>query len=546
MKKKTSVSKKLLSLLLALLFAVSLGIPALEANAAENYYPVIYVYGRSTLYKNISTDNPQPMEYSTNESLTAAVKKLLPYAYNAIVLGMWDDYNNKAYDVLMDMFQGFALDKNGEVKNDTGVLYTWSEKELSTDPKSNNLSNYHYEYDARLSPLEIADDLNRYIEAVKRVTGAKKVSIVARCLGTNEMFAYLYKYQEKKNYSGIDSIVLYDNSLYGVDILDAAMGGKIVFEADALSSFLGGYTPGTDAEALSTILSMTFSMLKSGYGLGVSSSVATNFYAHIRDGLAHKLLKNTYGTCPGFWSMVYDNYEEAKEYIFNASGDVAKYAVLIQKIDTYRKTVQLRIPKMIADMQRAGVNVAAVCKYGFQTYPLCEDAFRLSDNTTALRRQSIGAACSKVNSTLGTTYILSRTKAGYDKYISPDEQVDSSTGLLPDLTWYIKNNQHAIFPTCIEPLIFAICRNHITVSQISKWPQYMVLQGSEKTGFRIVPMTKDNCDPRNTIVADGDLMDNPSGSSGNGNTGTSAVTVFARLIAALRLLLNIFTKLIGA
>lgn len=544
MSNKSSVLRRALSLMLAFLFVVSVGIPAFRANAAENKYPVIYVSGRSTIYKNVSTSHPTALDYSTTDALMSAVKKLLPYAYNAVVLGMWDDYSDKAYEVLMEMFDGFGLDKNGEVQNDTGVLYSWKESEISKDVTSNDLSTYYYEYDARLSPLEIADDLNRYIEAIKRVTGAKKVSIVSRCLGTNEVFAYLYKYQEKNRYSGIDSIVLYDTSLYGVDLLDAAMGGKVVFESDALSSFLGSFNPGTDSETFSTVLAMTFSMLKSGYGLSVSSGFATNFYSHIRDTLVRKLLKNTYASCPGFWSMVSDNYDEALEYIFNGANDKAKYAVLLQKIDTYRKVVQLRVPKMISDMQSAGVNVAAVCKYGFQTYPLCEDAYRLSDNTTSLRRQSIGAACSKVNSTLGSTYILSRTKAGYDNYISPDEQIDASVGLLPDNTWYIKNIDHNNFPVCVNPLLIAICRNHIDIGRISKWPQFMTMIKPANSGYAIVPMTKDNCDPNHTIIADGDLVDNNPG-GGNNSGSSNPVSVFSRIIAAFRFLVNLFTRLLG-
>ena len=513
-----------------LLTAVSVFSVCSVALAATENYPVIYIYGRTAIYNDVSTDKPTLIRYSRDDAMMNLVKQAVPYAARAVTMGDWDTYNEKVYNLLMDMFEGFPLDENGEVCNDSGVLFSWSEKDISSNYMNTNINTYNFQYDARLSPLEIAVDLNRYIEAVKRVTGRNKVSIVARCLGTNVLFAYLYKYQEKNKYKGIDSIVLYDGSIYGVDMLDAAMSGEIKADANALGNFLNSYDPNVENENLATVLALSLGMLKTSYGINISASVVDNFYAHMKDGCVKRFVKDTYATSPGFWSMVYNKYDEAMEFLFDEPGDLDKYSVLISKINTYRSAVQERAPKMIKDMKAAGVHVAMVCKYGFQGYPLYEDCNKISDNTAAVWRQSFFATGSDYDSTLGKTYVNARVKAGYGDYISPDEQVDASTGILPDTTWYIKNYQHNQFLGCVDPLLLAICRNKLNVHTNAKWPQFMILEKNGNT-YKALPMTAENSDPDNRIEHDGD--------------NTATMNFFQRIISFFRYFIGLIRTVLG-
>ena len=523
---KRKILKSVIALVLAAISVLSV---CSVAFAATENYPIIYIYGRTAIYNDVSTDHPSLIRYSRDDAMLNLVKQAVPYAASALVSGDWDSYNNKVYNLLMDMFEGFPLDENGEVANDSGVLFTWDEKKIPANYMNSNLSTYKYEYDARLSPLEIAVDLNRYIEAVKRVTGRNKVSIVARCLGTNVMFAYLYKYQSKINYSGIDSIVLYDGSLYGVDMLDAAMSGKVKANSTAINNFLTMFNPDVENENLATVLALSLMMLKTSYGVNISASFVDNFYSHVKDGLVKRFVKSTYATSPGFWSMVYNNFDDAKEFLFDEPGDLSKYSVLISKINEYRHTVQERAPAMIRSMRSVGVNVAMVCKYGFAGYPLYEDCTKLTDNTAALWRQSFGATCSDVNSTLGRSYVNACKAEREDPMISPDEQVDAYTGLLPEKTWYIKNYQHNQFLGCVEPLLFSICRNKINVHSNSKYPQFLMLEQNGNS-YRITPMTKENNNPSDVNVHDGD--------------NSSAMNFLQRMIAFFRNLLNFIRNLL--
>ena len=537
MNKQKSIFRRTLSVLLAALFVFSCGSIAF-AQTSTNSYPIIYIYGRSALYKNVASDTPELIPYSVDETMENVIRADVPYAARAMLFGEWDKYNDKTYELLMDAFDGFALNADGEVDNGSGVLFKWSESSL---PKSggNSVTAYPFCYDARLSPLEIADDLNEYIEAVKRVTGKNKVSVVARCLGTNILFAYLYKYQEKQNYSGIDSIVLYDHSLYGVEILDAAMGGVIKADSYALGKFLNYYSESGD---VSSTLASAMRLLQTSYGVSMSASVVDNFYSHVRNESVLHFLKDTYATCPGFWSMVYDHYSQAMNYLFSETGDLQKYSRLIAKVKAYRENVQLRIPTMINAMKNKGVNVAVVCKYGFQGYPLYENAYALSDKLTSLEKQSFGATCTKVDATFSAAFIRDcKENQMTGRFISPDKQVYAFTCLLPYNTWYIKNLDHPSFYGCVNALLVKICRNHININDIKDYPQFMMLT-EEDGAYRIVPMTENNSDPTGVISGNGS---GNSGNNDNGGSSSSGSGILQTLLGIVQFFASVFATLIG-
>ena len=497
--KKAMFSKQLLSLALALLLSLSCVAPAFAADVKKEPTPIIFIIGRTAIYNNLSDpENRQKVPSTSGSAVTDAVKEALPYAAKALLLGQWDAYSEKAYDLIMQFFEGYGLDENGEVCTDSGPTYTWSEETLSRDYTSDNPYTYRYEYDCRLSPLEIADDLNNYIEAVKRVTGQEKVSIISRCLGTNIAFAYLYKYQKDVNYAGIDAVVLYDNSTMGIDMLEAAFSGNIEIDPDAAIRFLNDFDLDVEDETLAAFIPLTLKMLEETYGIELTAEVLESFYRHVKYSLFRRFLKSTFASTPGYWSMVNEGYDEAKEYIYGEKGAKEKYAVMIAKLDAFR-AVQLAAPQTIKDMQAAGVDVSAICKYGFMSYPVYKDVKKLSDGVTGLSKQSFGATVSEYNATLGKSYLSRRPT----DFISPDKQIDAGTGLLPYTTWYIKNYEHDPFHDSMNPLLIHLCRDDgFNVKSDPAWPRFMVMEdGGDHNAY---PMTEENCDPKGEITHDGD------------------------------------------
>ena len=493
--------RRVLSALLALLLFAAAPISPLRAAAAdaEEIYPIIYIIGRTTIYNHLSEpDKRVSVPDAPDDEITDAVKEALPYAAKAVLLGQWDEYCDKAYDLIMQFFEGYGLDENGNVCNDSGVTYSWSEDRLSRDYNSNDPYTYRFEYDCRLSPLEIADDLNDYIEAVKRVTGTDKVSIISRCLGTNIAFAYLYKYQKALDYSGINALVLYDNSTMGIEMLEAAFSGAVQIDPDAASKFLDGFDLDLGDETLSEFVSLTLRMLEETYGIDITADLLERFYEKIKEPLFRRFLKSTFASTPGYWSMVNEHYQEAKAYIFGEQGDLQTYAGLISKLDAFR-TVQMAVPQTIRRLQAAGVDVYAICKYGFLGYPVSEDVKLISDGVTGVKKQSFGATVSDYDATLGKSYLAKRPT----DFISPDKQIDASTGLLRDTTWYIKNFEHNPFWDSVHPLLLSMCRTPgFNVYSDPSLPRFLMMESGGN--HNIFPMTAENCDPNGEIVRDGD------------------------------------------
>ena len=497
----TRYPHRLLAVLLAAVMALPLSLMALAAQeTGSDPSPIIYVIGRTPIYDDPASPNRKELADADSGEVVAAVKEALPYAAKAVLLGQWDEYVDKAYELIIQFFDGYALNENGEVTNSSGNSFTWSESGLSRNYKSNDPYTYQFMYDARLSPLEIADELNEYIEAVKRVTGKDKVSLIGRCLGTNIMMAYIYKYQEPQDYAGLDTVVFYDSSFLGVDPLEAAMSGTVKIEPDAAGNYLANFDLSLENETLAAVVPLTLQMLRDTYGIEITAQFAQDFYGHIKDTLVRRFLLNSIGSTPGYWSMVYEHYDEAKAYLFGDTGAAEQYAGLIAKLDNYRFNVQLRYPEIIAGMQAADVEVAAVCKYGFRGYPLYENSKALTDGDTTLNKQSFGAVCSEYDGTLEEAYLRDRLEKGFGAYLSPDGQVDASTGLLPDTTWYVKNLYHNTFSNVMDFLLNAICRNRdFTVTSAENSPRFLFYQG----GNTVVPMTEDNCDPNGEITHTG-------------------------------------------
>ncbi|MBQ7596420.1 MAG: hypothetical protein IJU45_07135 [Clostridia bacterium] len=498
--------KRMVSVLVsfAVLFAVL--VPSFSVLADDECgcgnSPIIYVIGRTDIFDDPESAQKREIPDISAEKLMPQIKELVPYWAKAVFLNQWEPFNQKTMEMLMPYFEGYAVNPDGTVTNGTGVTFKWSEDKLSKNHTSDNPYTYKFEYDARISPMVIADDMNDYIEAVKRVTGHSKVSIICRCVGVNYAFAYLYKYQEPVNYAGLDSLILYNASLNGIELVEDAFSGKIDYNNSALGLFLDNLSLSTGNALLDELLPPTIEMINNTYGIKVTAWAVQNFYNHIKDTLVVDFMRQTFGTSAGWFSMVNDNYEEAKDYIFCKEGDEETYSVILDQIDDFHYNVQVRAVEMIEDMQSAGIDVYAICKYGATTYPFTERNAYLNDNPIGLKKQSFGATCSKVDSTLGRTYIAQRTAEGYGKYISPDGQVDASTGLLPDKTWYIKFYPHNSFYDIMNPLLNMLCRgDNITVDTDENWSQFLVLEDRYK---HPAAMTAENCDPEGAITHDGD------------------------------------------
>ena len=123
--------------------------------------------------------------------------------------------------------------------------------------------------------------------------------------------------------------------------------------------------------------------------------------------------------------------------------------------------------------------------------PVVESADETGDVWLTVRYASIGATASKIGATLSDEYLAAKRDAGYGKYLSPDKQIDASTCLFPDYTWFIKGAIHNDDIIGVSDILSNVFNStdDVTVDTFEAYPQFMVY---DRDSTRILPMTEDN------------------------------------------------------
>ena len=455
-----STLKKTISILLSalMIFSACL-VPAFAASALT---PVVYLEGDKLVYYT-NEDGERVGLFEDGDYMNDFVSAALPLIPKALVTGDWDEYADAALDVFLPAFEKIAPNPDGTLPEGTGIDWSWSPATLRPDEYwSGRRPVYRYQPDSRLSPLVIADDVNDFIETVKAKTGSSKVILLGRCEGCNLVTTYLYKYARLNDYAGVQSVLFVDGCTMGASNADALLTGNVVVPADAAyrfvqfieqggDSFSGGLDGLTSNEQLMSYLYMIVEMLHETYGMNITSELLGILYKNLKDNFLAKFMKAWYGICLSFVACVREHYDQYVSYIFNEEGDTEKYANIIALADQFNEEIGSRVEEIVLDAKANGVSVNAIVEYGGQVYPLSEDSELIGDTFLTVEKQSFGATTAKVTKTLSDSYIKQRTDKGYGDYISPDKQIDASTGLLPDNTWYIKNMIHE-FPGAVSRL----------------------------------------------------------------------------------------------
>lgn len=521
--------KKLISILLVLCVLFAGAVPAFAGYAEikdATDDPVIYIAGDSgSLYydndtKEFCIDKASNLlnngEGDKKEKIYEATANiLLPFILEGIATNKWDNYYAAVEKEIGELFEPVRLDRNGNVPegSDCGIgkeAKADRERKMSHDYADSNGKygeyTYHYKYDWRLDPIELADDLHEYIEGVKRATNRSRVSIVCKCLGTNVVLAYINKY-------GTDSIkglgigVATSN---GADFLSGAISGDFAIDGNGLVR-LGRELAVTKNFSIHPLILATIELLANTRVIDtLTATMRKLVYSKIEYGIISALATSTMMTFPCYWALVTpEDFEDGLNYAFGKEGSEKRqqYAGLIEKITVYNETIKKHVNDILLSTKVPGkdgktVNLAIVSKYGTQMIPVIKDEGVLADNYVSVSKSSFGATTSTIYDTLSEEYIAERTAAGYGKYISPDKQIDASTCLFPDYTWFIKNCEHGNYPWEEKRLVLAVIdANEQLTTEDFKYTQFSMFDYSTDT---LSKMTEENCND-NYWTADKEL-----------------------------------------
>ena len=490
-------TKKILSIVLAVIMVVSMVLPATAAKEEPEYneYPTIYVTGAQTndIY---SAEGVKVSDFSLD--LDAVLDNHGKELLGEFLIGMIsDDYKmwaNHFHDVVVDIYGNSALDENGEASNGSHPAKHSSTVDVEEKSEGYGIWDYRFWYDWRLSPMVTGEELEAYIDRVLEATGKTKVNLVGRCYGANVIAAYVAMNKDHAA-AHVDDIAYYAPSIDGIDFMTALFTGDIYLDPEALDNFANWFIDNKDLiedPAVVSLISTTLDLFEQAKVLGFTSDKIDLLLSRIKSDLLPPILRDTFASWTSYWAMVSNGrLEDAIAFIYGGCED--EFAGRIEKIRDYYDNVQKDHNATVLEMMDREVRYNIFAKYNFPDYPLYKGAAVQSDGDTPIPRQTFGATAANYGKVLSEDYIATISEENL-KYLSPDFKIDASTGLLPENTWYVKNLHHDHWGS-IEPISLIIMNNDYNVSNQDVYPQFM----DNNNDMKEVTPDEDYTKPENNI-----------------------------------------------
>lgn len=507
--------KKILSLVLALIMILTVALPASAATISGwgSQIPVVEISGDgeplydaegNQIFKTTDIlagitggSGEEEEEDGDNAVIEAAVNILEPFLFEGIINDEWDGYYENLYNEMADLFEPSLLNKDGTAPEGTGLSQQRKDEVAATLERDFKKErgwygdlDYKFYYDWRLDPWEIAEQFHNHIEKVKQTTGAEKVAIIAKCLGTNVVLAYVARYGTDSIYGlGFDG-----GTVNGMEPISEAISGKFEVDGNAITRTLIDCNYFNIMNLDPFIIQTMDLVTKSGVLDSVVGVTKEYIYYKVVEGVTSALARSTVMTWPGYWAAVStEDYDTAINYVFGPEGDEKRteYAGLIEKLNNYNDEVREHIPELLMEVKNSGAKVAFIAKYGAQMIPTCESSDLVADQFVSVTRASFGATTSTVYDTLSDEYIANRVSENKGHYISPDKQIDASTCLFPDYTWFIKGNKHSNWSWWECELLYTVvtASEQLSINDFD-FSQYVVYNKNNNYADK---MTTENC-----------------------------------------------------
>ncbi len=282
-----------------------------------------------------------------------------------------------------------------------------------------------------------AGELNKFIESVKEKTRCEKVNIVAVSLGAAVLKGYLDMYAEKKD---ISSIVCVCAALDGTKCAGDIFTDRLDLDDPAkYISYAGG-----KAAQIAPMINM---IPKDVIDVTLTKSIET---------VKNDLLCN----CTMMWACVpVSDFDEASDkYLKNAD------PALKEKITRFY-SFSRSFPDKARQLAGDGVRFCVISGYGKRFLPVFESKNEDSDTVINVSSSSFGAC-------------------------SSDGKIDVSSCVLPENTWFFKNQGHSavayndIALSLVEKFITGEIEN---VHSSESYPQFNTARNIKKLKYELVP-----------------------------------------------------------
>lgn len=305
---------------------------------------------------------------------------------------------------------------------------------------------FYFNCDFRMSAVDCAEDLNRYIDDVKEFTGAEKVNIVAVSHGGLITATYLSMYLYKGD---LYNVVMDEPALTGAGIAADMLKGECDFDEETMVRYLEYHS----------MCETDFNWIVRAHQLGFLDEVLEKIIPRVKEGVL-------------YWSSIWDfisldDYEKLK----SKNLDPVESAELIKKSDYVHYAVMKNYKKIFAKAQESGVRVNIIAGSGNRILSGQNDN---SDGIITLK-SSTGAYTVPFGKRFSESYVQWAINNG--KVISPTMDVDVTDAYLPQNTWIVNGLFHGMefWDEYSRSLLFKLLLTDepIDVHTLPDYPQFM-------------------------------------------------------------------------
>lgn len=438
--------------------------------------PTVFVNGIGETFYTDSTMEQPVIPADAGTYIKAILPRLGSFLFGAI-FKKYDKCGDALIAIANDLIGGTGCDKDGNVPE--GQCVDW---EYSTSFENHGRErDYNFSYDYRLSPIDIAADLEDYIDYICAQTGHTKVKLVGFSMGSAVTLAYLSTYGTEK----VSGVCLLAGCHIGTTCCGEPFCLKMLYEPYSAIRYFNDLMYG---QSNAVTVSSLFGIL---YKIGLLDRVGNTLMAIIDSQgsrVYDECIRGTFAATPGMFALIpADLYDEAVNNIFGSCRD--EYAGLISKLDAYHE-MQVNAENIYKDIVAKGINFGVVSKYGFQLFPFMDHGANNSDGVIDAKFTSLGATVADTGTTLTDTQKALTDKEG-KSCVSPDNIVNAATCLFPQYTWFVRNLPHSTNPSSLDDITRYILYSETqpTVNDNADYPQFMLY---EPDSGDIVPLTADN------------------------------------------------------
>ncbi len=466
--------KKILSIFMAIVLALTLIMPTLAAEYKCDCgtAPVIQVRG---IGSTLEDENGE--EIFSAKNIVAGILPVMPQLIEFLVTYDTDVLVDGVDKALRAIFGPTMFDNNlnresvvvpSDYSREPVETYLdFSEEDIGAEKKLakalyeelGEKHTYIFVYDWTCNPFDVADDLNEFIQDVKKTSGHDKVTLCAESMGGCMTSTYLAEY----GYDDVQNVIMSNSAFNGLEMMGQLFIGNPKIDGYALAELITQSIYGTAEYASLIPYIPVFEAL---------AMCANHLFEVAGDKIYEEVLIPVFGYMPSFWAFVPEyHFDEAKKMMLSNAGDDLKAFV----DDYYNKVASKNTERVKEMVESKDVNYFCVSNYNKYIAPVTITSRWNSDGVIETYNTSGYATVADIGTTLGKDYVQA-VNTGKDM-ISPDNVIDASTCQAPYQTWFIKNLGHVQYNEADGTADFAVwlctAKEQYTIESNPDYPQFL-------------------------------------------------------------------------